>query len=226
MKRHLIFYAVIVSLMATLPACAGPLTYSAEAIEAKVIDADTKRPLEGVIVVAHWQLEHGTVGGNVPTGQLRVMETVTDKDGKFSFSGFGPETVWNSFLVNEDPRLLLFKSGYRYESLANEYNSSRELRTHPIRRSVWSGRTIALKKFKGSGEEWARHLSFLKTSLGFAYNGNNCEWKQIPHMLVAQHKEMLRLNEKQIFNTLQPVERVSGQKKCGSAQEFFRSYLQ
>lgn len=83
-----------------------------------------------------------------------------------------------------------------------------------------------MKRFRGMPKEYAEHLSFLKTRLGFAYNGDNCEWKQVPRMLVVQHKEMLRLDEKQIFNTLQSVEMVSGQKKCGSAQEFFRSYLQ
>ena len=91
-ERLLKILFVLGTLMA-LPACAGPLTYSAEAIEAKVIDADTKKPLDGVVVTANWQLEEGTLGGNVQAGQLMVMEAVTGKDGKFAFPGWGPKTV-------------------------------------------------------------------------------------------------------------------------------------
>lgn len=224
----------------TLPlsACAG-LQYSAEPIEAWVVDAETKQPIEGVIVVAHWEL----VGPmeNYPVGQIEVLESVTDKNGRFHFPAWGPKLHLApfSYLTDSDPELLFFKSGYKYIRVSNSLNlrpkkyyydgmpgGTKEKPTGSKRRiSFWNGETIKMEKFGGTQKEYADHLSFLKTSLGFAYNGEDCEWKQTPLMLVAQHKEMLRLEESKIFNTLQSVERLSGQKKCGSAREFFRNYL-
>lgn len=216
-----------------LPACAGypPLTYTADPIAAKVIDADTKQSLEGVVVVAHWELERGTVGGNVPVSQLMVMETVTDKDGRFTFPGWGPKTVWDSFLVDKAPQLLLFRSSYDHRVLRNEYNSSRELRIKPIRRSEWSGKTIELKPFKGTAEEYAEHVHALDNDLEFARYGEDCEWKKIPRMLVALHRmseyfdsQGVKLQGWQIGARIRKVTDVGNEKQCGSPQEYFKTY--
>ncbi len=223
--KHSIRILMLGYALVGLPACASPYPshYSAEAIEAKVIDADTKKPIEGVIVTANWQLLGG-MEGSLPIGQMQVMETQTGSDGVFRFPAWGPLKRPKGYLREDDPQLLLFKPGYEYKRLASEISS--KINHDSVRRSIWNGKTIEIKRFRGTPKEYAEHLSFLKTRLGFAYNGDNCEWKQVPRMLLVQHKEMLRLDEKQIFNTLQSVEMVSGQKKCGSAQEFFRSYLQ
>ncbi len=149
---------LLLSVLFSLSACAQALTYSAEPIEAWVINAETKQPLEGVIVTANWQLEEGTFGGSVPAGQLMVMEAVTDRDGKFTFPGWGPLKPKKGHLVDQDPRLLFFKSGYESRWLQNEYNSSRELRTRPIRRSDWKGKRIEMKKFTGTSKEWFKML--------------------------------------------------------------------
>lgn len=58
--------------LAAVPACATPIRYSAEPIEAWVVDAETKQPLDGVVVTANWQLKEGTFGGSVQVGQLMV----------------------------------------------------------------------------------------------------------------------------------------------------------
>lgn len=133
-----------------------PSKYSAEAIEARVIDADTKQPLEGVIVTANWELEDSTFGGNVPVGQLMVMEAVTDKNGRFYFPPWGPKKPPKGGLRNKDPQLLLFKPGYRSRGLVNEFRDY--MYEEPIRRSEWNGKTIELKKFTGTSEEWLRML--------------------------------------------------------------------
>src|SRR3990172_3705709 len=76
-----------------LTACAlVSLKYSAEPIEARVVDAETKQPLEGVIVTANWELVEGTLaGGPRVLGQMMVMEAVTDANGRFSFPALGPK---------------------------------------------------------------------------------------------------------------------------------------
>ena len=98
-------------LLSPLQGCAA-LQYSADPIEAWVVDAETNQPIEGAIVVAHWELKGGLEGGNV-MGQVMVMEAVTDDKGKFNFPAWGPKwhIGWGG-LGDSDPELLLFKSGY------------------------------------------------------------------------------------------------------------------
>ncbi|MHB8535099.1 MAG: peptidase associated/transthyretin-like domain-containing protein [Sulfuricaulis sp.] len=166
LTERLLKILFVLGALVSLPACAGPLTYSAEPIEAWVVDAKTKQPLEGVVVTANWQLEEGTLGGSVPAGQLMVLESVTDKNGRFFFPAWGPKRVPKGHLVNDDPQLLLFMSGYEYQRLNNPYSSNRELRLRPVRRSVWSGRTIELKKFVGTPKQRLEMLERSIPSLG------------------------------------------------------------
>ena len=232
MKRHFIVCACAVGLMSTLPACAGSLTYSAEPIHAQVIDADTQQPIKGVVVTANWQLEEGTFGGNVPAGQLMVMESVTDNEGKFSFPAWGPKKAVKGHLVSDDPQLLLFKSGYEYQRLNNPYSSDREMRLRPVRRSVWNGRVIALKPFKGTGEEYALHVYDLSRSidgiLDFARGDKECSWKKVPRMLVALHNTSLYFEKQniQLFGAhVLRIEDIPVNPQCGLPKEILRSYL-
>lgn len=210
--------------LVVLPACAG-LMYSAEPMEARIVDAETQQPLEGVIVVAHWQLERGTPGGSVPAGQLMVMETVTDKQGRFAFPGFAPKLAVTSHLVNEDPGLLLFKSGYRYQALTNEYSGDIVLRTRLVRRSEWNGKTIEMKPFKGTGKEYAEHLSFLHTSIRSILSGNECEWKKMPRLMIAIDKQEKIFRSKGIYSPLYSIDDLPNS-KCGSPKEFMQELMQ
>src|SRR5689334_6350161 len=66
------------------------LIYKAEAIEGWVVDSETGKPIEGVVVVAHWQLQGGFEGGT-PLRELKIFEAVTDHSGHYSFPAWGPE---------------------------------------------------------------------------------------------------------------------------------------
>lgn len=175
----LLAFWLITGLVAAQSACAGSLTYSAEPIEGWVIDAVTKKPLDGVVVTANWQLEEGTFGGSVPVGQLMVLEAVTDKDGHYGFPAWGPKKAPRGHLVIEDPKLLFFKSGYEYQRLLNRYSSDRELRLRPVRRSDWNGKTILLTKFTGTPKEWFEMLDHVLPG------GKREDTKRFPKLLTA-----------------------------------------
>lgn len=213
-----------------LSACAGPpSTYSAEAIEAWVVDEDTSQPLEGVIVTANWQLYGGYHRSHV--GQMMVMETVTDANGRFFFPAWEPKPRPRGYLDTRDPGLHLFKSDYETRGLENALRS--KINHSAVRQSVWNGKTIKLKKFAGSLQEYAEHLRFLDGDLDSILRHGDCTWRQFPRMLVALHLEKLRLKEKGIqpyFLHSSLAERDSSQTgaargKCGSIQESLRSYL-
>ena len=224
MKLRVAMLCMSFALM-VVPACATPVTYSAESIEARIVDADTKQPLEGVIVVAHWVLEGGIHVDRV--GELVILETVTDKTGRFYFSGWGPIRHWKrSRLTNMDPELLLFKSGYEHKRLANPSTKEAiEGKPYPVRRSQWSGKTIELKPFKGTAQQYADHLGSLNNNLYPLLGSETCDWKKIPLMLLAL-TEQSRAFRKLRIEALYDVDLYLpiSERKCGSPSAFFKEY--
>ena len=76
----------------------------------RVIDADTREPIEGVVVLGTWDRETPTVAG--ATHQYYdAMETVTDKNGEFEIKGLGVLLMSNIIPME----VLIFKAGYEYE---------------------------------------------------------------------------------------------------------------
>lgn len=86
----------------------------------KVIDADTKQPIEGAVVVASWHEERATPTGSI--SRLKdVKETLTDKKGEWVIQGpKGREVgdisaiftfVTGTYITNP-PLFIVFKPGY------------------------------------------------------------------------------------------------------------------
>ncbi len=220
---------LLTALLAPLSAC-GKI-YSAEPITAYVVDADTGKPLEGVIVVAHWELEGGMHVDRV--GQMEIMETVTDKDGRFHFAGWGPKPIppglpGNARLTIYDPALLFYKQGFKPAVEFNKLTTA-ALRGEgpPLRKSDWNGKTIKLEKFTGGLEDRSRSLGNLDITLGFVYNGKNCEWKMTPRMIVAMHREKLIFRQNEVANSLMDIDHFETWQstKCGSVKSFLEEYL-
>lgn len=226
MAYKLLRALLVVAGLAAIPACAAvyPPAYSAEAIEASVIDAETKQPLEGVVVTANWELRGGaSPGGSTAVGQLMVLEAVTDKNGRFYFPAWGPIRQFKGELHNHDPKLVLFKSGYEYRILSNKSRFDAEAALEPMRRSQWSGKTIELQPFKGTAKEYAKRISSLMIDLRFIED--DCYWKQTPRMILElQHQSQL-FESSGIVTAIYSVDYLPTDKaKCGSPKEFFRKY--
>lgn len=233
MKRKLLFFPLLLMvLLLPLQSCA--FYYSAEPIEAWVVDANTKQPLEGVIVVAHWQLKGGLEGGN-PVAQMMVMETVTDKNGRFHFPGWGPKLrSLSGRLKTESPEILLFKSGYEYQSLRNELTNETlrgELEI-PLK-SDWNKKTIKMEKFKGTVEAYKNNFESFNRGLEriAADNPEECGWRKIPNTIRAMNHERMRLMAQGVNpNTLSSIDKellmnddyFTKKGSCGSPKEFFK----
>jgi hypothetical protein len=233
---------------ATLPACATPVTYSAEPIEAWVVDAETKTPLENVVVVANWALE--TTSRIVPhqtnaAGSLVILEAVTDKNGRFYLPPWGPKWhLGNGELTDSDPELILFKSGYKYLRISNsQYLRPRKYSdegkpsgteskpTGTKRISFWSGERIELKPVTGTMEEYTQNFNSLNRELDaiVSKRPENCEWKKLPRTIMSVKKQRQALEEKgarypfsidQRLITSDEYFRTKGGKECGSPKDF------
>ena len=205
-----------------------PRFYSAKPIEAWIVDEDTGKPLKDVVVVIYWELYGGMQPH--PVGQLTVMETVTDKNGRFYFPAWGPKTTFRGYF-RDAPDIILFKSGYKWRSAGDYYATRKDLlgKGPSIRISKWHGKSIELRKFKDSFKEYAKSLTRLSSMLGYKFRtqNNKCKWEKIPNMVVALHKQKAIFDKYEIYNDLYSIEGLAkmSPKSCGKSQSFFRSYM-
>lgn len=82
-------------------ACAGPI--SGKAITGKIVDAETRRPIEGAVLLVEWTKTHGF--GNTYTTSEKAVEVFSDKNGIVKIPGYDVR------FVNE-PVITIYKPGY------------------------------------------------------------------------------------------------------------------
>jgi len=75
---------------------------SSSGISGIVVDAETGKPIDGAVVMVEWTKTKGI--GLTHTESYKVVEVLTDKDGKFKVPG-----VRTIFV---DPHLTIYKKGY------------------------------------------------------------------------------------------------------------------
>jgi hypothetical protein len=135
---------LIVGLFLLLNACYG-------GIPGKVVDAETRKPIEGAVVLVEWDITKGF--GLSYTERYKVFETVTNEDGWFTLPG-----VLNP-LVNP-PNLAIYKKGYF---------AWREDYTFPDYKEKhfrWKGgQVFRLERFK-KGYLYTDHTSFITSGIG------------------------------------------------------------
>ena len=86
----------------------------------RVIDADTKEPIEGAVVVASWNEEKWIPLGEWMVRPKDVKETLTNKNGEWSIKGpAGGENSLSYYLSlisvlyhTTEPQFIIFKPGY------------------------------------------------------------------------------------------------------------------
>ena len=189
-------------------------TFTADAINGKVVDEETGQPLAGVIIVAKWTVDESLVGRN--NGLLNVLETVTDKDGNYNFPAWGPKPVpffplspLAVFGSGNDPSVEYFKNDYWPAHESNGMSDPERIasRDPPLGGFKANGMTIKLKKWDGKDEEkYYKQVSFMADDL----NGG---WKKYTRMALAMDKIyqslMARLKRKEISTNF-PLPHVVG----------------
>jgi len=174
------------------------LSYSAKPITATVLDAETGKPVEGVIVNAYWHLEDQ---GGHGLGPFNVTEAVTDSNGGFFMPGWGPMEVpqypsqpfLRARLDPNQPWLQLFKHGYKFEMVQGDestsYLDNPFWTGSPVRESAWDGKVIKIERFQGSDRQYVNHLHGVRVSVPTT----RCWWLKNPRMTAALIREGERL---------------------------------
>jgi len=102
--------SVLIALMFLISLPMPRWTEAAGPWQAQVVSADSKQPLEGVVVLAWWTRNVRSFGG--PSEDYRdAQEVLTDNDGRFTI-----ESRWffslNPLVFFRGPFVAMFKSGY------------------------------------------------------------------------------------------------------------------
>src|ERR1051326_9360341 len=110
-------YGLLSLLLCTSACVLAPPLYWADEISGKVVDADTRAPIEGGGVLADWKLYRGGIGHGGHRDSLLVEETVTDGGGEFHFGKWGPRVRPMYAVLDTAPWLVVFKAGYEHQFL-------------------------------------------------------------------------------------------------------------
>jgi len=138
MKNIIILFVLAMALFSTVSTTyAGWLIYHKPAYRGKVIDAETKKPIEGAVVVAVYKkqtLISGPGGGSSTI--IKIRENLTDKKGEFYFPSY--QTIIQPLSKEDNVNFVIFKAGYGshpgrmiypFELAGPEYLFSKELET-------------------------------------------------------------------------------------------------
>jgi hypothetical protein len=93
----------------TIPSGCSPWRYEND-YKGEIIDADTGKPIEGVVVLGMWFKSYISPAGSSEKF-YDAREAVTDDIGEFSIPGMGLLIFSN---IDESINVLIFKAGYKY----------------------------------------------------------------------------------------------------------------
>jgi hypothetical protein len=103
------FLTILIMLLLIVTGGCGFIAWRDGPYKGKVIDAETGKPLEGVVVLGVWYKELPSPGGTVGS-YFDAQETVTNKNGDFELKGLGLQI----FSTVSRMHVLIFKAGYEY----------------------------------------------------------------------------------------------------------------
>lgn len=194
-------------------------------IEARVAGPDGK-PLAGAIVVASWTIEEWFSGA--PLAQAALAEVVTDKDGRFRISAWGPRVVTGGSIRIDEPTVRVFHPGFVPAVIKNDEGVPMKSADRIISFRL-QNQTIALRPFHGTLLQYEAALAPLTTSLEPLYFGRAagaCYWRQTPRLLLALQDLKLELAAQGAGDSLRLAYQYAstGQPQCGDAEQFFKDY--
>lgn len=119
-------------------------------INGRVVDAETNAPIEGAVVMVEWTKTHGI--GDHSTESYKVIEVVSDKEGKVKIEGC------YSLMVNP-PDVTVYKRGYVAWS-------SRIIFPNSLKRTdfSWMNQFFKLERFKANYSH-IEHTAFISSAI-------------------------------------------------------------
>lgn len=101
------------------PAHAGWLIFYEPELKGKILDIDTKQPIEGAVVVVEYKKATIGLGAGTISSIIDIRETLTNKDGNFRFPSY--TTFIQPFSWQIPASVIIFKPGYPSVELGEWY---------------------------------------------------------------------------------------------------------
>lgn len=166
------------------------VTVSADPVYARVVDADTGKPIQGVAVVAYWELYQGGIAGGGPCVAINVEEAVTDQNGRFRLPAWGPIRGSCGVMRNMNPMTYFFKPGYKYLYMPGGIGLD-VTRLVSVAQVDWNGKKLEMQKFQNPDLHVQTPGGYIdnfdELNLGLRNSIVNmpaaCNWRKIPVML-------------------------------------------
>jgi len=174
MRIKILILVLIISLSLMVTGCSADMS-------GIVIDAETGKPIEGAVVLVEWTIEKGLPGlGH--TESYKVVEVITDKEGKFKVSG-----VFNPLV--DPPDVTVYKKGYiawNNKYIFPDYRKREDF--------IWRNNIlIKIGYFNESKYSYSDHIMFIHGSINYGLPGSE---KKL--MEEAIRWEQLKAIEKQM----------------------------
>ncbi len=139
-------------------------------ISGRVIDAETNQPIEDAVIMVEWTKKHGI--GDPVTESYKVVETVSDKDGKVIIGG-----CYSPFV--EPPNVTVYKKGY--VAWNDEYIFPDWTRRKDFSWSKYGGPVFKPEY------SYDKHVSFISASI---HSAQNLESKQLIYKAYAWEEHL------------------------------------
>jgi hypothetical protein len=145
MSRYQHFTWLLLALVVPVAMLSPRESQAAGPWKAQVLEAETGKPLEGVVVLAVWYRRYTSPGGWAGGGYYASEEVVTGPDGRFVIQARSTFTLLPFLTTIQGPEFLIFKPGYGQWRFQGSDNWPKDAYEYGMRsREAW-------RQFEGEG---------------------------------------------------------------------------
>lgn len=161
------------------------ITFAGGPWKGKIIDIETKEPIEGAVVLAVWERAYRTPAGD-NTSFYEAKEVLTDKEGNFEIPAYRPINLLPIISYIREPRFIIFKPGYLSIEISLSENVTDKEAELPENGKVFrlSPGLIELPKLK-TREERIKNLH-----IGLMYDEAKKKAKNYMHLLNVERHDL------------------------------------
>jgi hypothetical protein len=184
---------------------------SAKTFHGQVIDADTKEPIEGAVVVAYWYKARTTLLGEEDVTLKDVKETLTDKNGQWAVTGpkgrehdlFPYFSTITGIYYTQPPLFIVFKPGYCSWPERFSIDACKSKIKPEGSGRIRDGKTIELPKLTNRGDRLRNCPETVSSSSDDPREYKKIQKKQLEFLrLINEERRNLGLSEYKMYKEL------------------------
>lgn len=214
MSRPISSHLAIITLAFAASACH---VYSGDSIAGRVVDRDTMEPIAGAVVAVNWAVYGGLVHGST-VGSLHMAETVTDANGAFVLSAWGPKVRFRDGLRSTTPVLMVAHPGYYIQIQGRRYDGpiAPPLIAIETRACDCDEQQVEMQKLDGDRIRVRDNVETAERNLPLRLidSAGSCTWQQMPRFAEEVLRRGLELTQQNVSHALPSRKELASQRDC------------